>query len=98
MIQLQLISRGDVNLEMAIRNAISTGKIKSFETAQVVGGLKITHKKHPGLIRIEKSKRIELAMVSCTNPSKEWQLLEAFVGRIAYHFHKEVAAINIQFD
>ena len=28
--------------------------------------------------------------------SKEWQLLEAFVGRLAYHFKNDIASINIQ--
>lgn len=97
MIYTQLISRNDENLQALIRSAIANGQIKSFQTAKVVGGLRITHKKHPGTINISKSKGPLLATISCTNPTREWQLLEAFVGRLAYHFSKQLAAINIQF-
>lgn len=98
MIHVQLISRNGASLQSLIRNAIAEGQIKSFETVKVVGGLRISHKKHPGFINIEKSKGPLLATITCNNPEKEWQLLEAFVGRIAYHFSNEVAAINVQFE
>lgn len=97
MIHAQLISRNGENLQTLIRSAIADGQIKSFQTAKVVGGLRITHKKHPGAINLSKTKGIVLATLSCTNPAREWQLLEAFVGRLAYHFPDQVAAINIQF-
>ena len=97
MIHVQLVARGTDNLQSLLRQAIANGQIKSFQTSQVKGGLKITHKKHKGTISIERTKGPLLVTVSCTNSSKEWQLLEAFIGRIAYHFPQEVAAINIQF-
>lgn len=98
MIHVQLISRAGANLQTLIRNAIAEGQIKAFETTKVVGGLRISHKKHPGFINIEKSKGPLIATITCTNPEKEWQLLETFVGRVAYHFSSEVAAINVQFE
>lgn len=98
MIHVQLLSRNGANLQSLIRSAIANGQIKSFETAKVVGGLRLAHKKHPGFINIEKTKGPLLVTISCTNPDKEWQLLEAFVGRIAYHFSNEVAAINVQLE
>ena len=98
MIHVQLISRNGTSLQALIRNAIAEGQIKSFETAKVVGGLRISHKKHPGVINIEKSKGPLLATITCNNPEREWQLLEAFVGRVAYHFSNDVAAINVQFE
>ena len=97
MIHTQLISRNGENLQTLIRSAIANGQIKSFQVNKVVGGLRIMHKKHPGAINLSKSKGPLLATISCTNPTKEWQLLEAFVGRLAYHFTDQVAAINIQF-
>ena len=98
MIHLQIVERSDNNLQRLIRSAIRSGKITSFETAKVVGGLKITHKKYLGAINITPAKGLLLADVTCKNPDKEWQLLEAFVGRLAYHFSDEIAAINMQFD
>ena len=96
MIHTQLISRNGENLQSMIRSAIAEGQIKSFETAKVKGGVRLTHKKHPGTINLAKTKGPLVATISCTNPDKEWQLLEAFVGRLAYHFPKEIASINIQ--
>jgi hypothetical protein len=98
MIHVQLINREGANLQPLIRRAIAEGQITSFETAKGVGGLRISHKKHPGFINIEQSKGPLLATITCTNPEKEWQLLEAFVGRVAYHFSNEVASINIQLE
>ena len=98
MIHLQIVRRADANLQAMIRAAIASGKIKSFETAQVKGGLKITHKKHLGGISLTRKKGLLIATLACNNRAREWQLLEAFVGRLAYHFSNEIAAINIQFD
>ena len=98
MIHTQLISRNSENLQTLIRQAITEGKIKSFQIAKVAGGLKITHKKHKGSIKFANTKGLLLATISCKNPTKEWQLLEAFIGRLAYHFSDELAAINIQFE
>lgn len=98
MIHAQLISRNGENLQTLIRSAIADGHIKSFETAKVAGGVRITHKKHPGAINLTKiAKGPLLATITCTNPGREWQLLEALVGRLAYHFPTEVSAVNIQF-
>ncbi len=98
MIHVQLISRRGENLQTLIRSAIGQGRIKSLETAKVKGGVRITHKKHPGNISLTRTKGPLLATISCTNPAKEWQLLETFVGRLAYHFAANIAAINIQFE
>jgi hypothetical protein len=98
MIHVQIIARDGDNLQSLIRAAIKSDKIKSFETAQVQGGLKITHKRHLGAISLRRTKGPLLAIVQCHNRSKEWQLLEAFIGRLAYHFTNEIAAVNIQFD
>lgn len=98
MIHLQIISRTgrQNNLQVLIRKAISEGRIRSFATSQVKGGVKITHKKHPGTIKLKPSDGLLLATIICKNRSKEFQLLETFVGRLAYHFAAEISAVNIQ--
>ncbi len=98
MIHLQIVGRGRDNLQSLIRAAIAEGKIMSFETAQVKGGVKITHKKYLGTIRLNRTPGPLLATVACHNRTREWQLLEAFVGRLAYHFSDQIAAINIQLE
>ena len=97
MIHTQLISRNGESLQTLIRSAIASGQMRSFQIDKVVGGLRITHKKFPGTINLSKTRGPLIASISCTNPTKEWQLLETFVGRLAYHFPKELSAINIQF-
>jgi len=97
-VHLQVIGRDGVNLQAIIRKAIASGSIKSFEVAQVKGGFKIRHKKHMGEIRFTRTTGPLLAQIVCKNRSKEWQILEAFVGRLAYHFKNDIAAINIQLE
>ncbi|HYX72868.1 MAG TPA: hypothetical protein VE732_08855 [Nitrososphaera sp.] len=98
MIHLQIVSRDGQNLQSLIRSAINEGSIKSFAIARVKGGLVIKHKKHLGEIALENTSGPLLATLKCKNRAKEWQLLEAFVGRLAYHFKNEVSAVNIQFE
>ena len=98
MVHMQVLGRDGANLQAAIKKAISDGAIKSFEVAQVKGGFKIKHKKHLGEIRFTKTPGPLLASLVCKNRSKEWQLLEAFVGRLAYHFKNDIASINIQLE
>jgi hypothetical protein len=98
MIHLQIISRSDNDLQTLIRTAIAGGSIKSFQILQIKGGLKIGHKKHLGEIRLTRTLGPVLATLVCKNRAKEWQLLEAFVGRLAYHFKDQIASINIQLE
>lgn len=96
MIHIQVIARDGTSLRVPIRRAIESGAIRSFEISQIKGGMRIVHKKHPGQIGFSASNGPLLATLRCNNRQREWQLLEAFVGRLAYHFRSEIAAINIQ--
>lgn len=96
MINIQAVSRDGENLQSLLRTAIKEGHIKSFKVVQVKGGLRIKHKKHQGVICLEHRNGVFLATLSCKNKDKEWQLLEAFIGRLVYHFKSEMAAINLQ--
>ena len=98
MIHIQLVNRNGENLQGLIRTAISEGKIKSFVTRRVKGGVTIAHKKFLGRITLERTRGPLVATVVCNNREREWQILEAFIGRLAYHFKNEISAINIQMD
>jgi hypothetical protein len=98
MIHLQMVSREGANLQSLVRSAINDGQIKSFAIARVKGGLVIKHKKHIGEISLDQTSGPLLATLKCKNRTKEWQLLEAFVGRLAYHFKNDISAVNIQFE
>ena len=98
MIHVQIIGHDNSNLKALIKNAIVDGKIRSFEIAKVKGGLKITHRRYIGSVNLTRRTAGPLiALVKCHNRDKEWQLLAAFIGRLAYHFKSDIAAINIQF-
>jgi hypothetical protein len=101
MVHLQLVSRNGENIAMLVRAAIGNGSIKSFEIARVVGGLRIRHKTHLGELHFSKTRAPRaplLVTLVCHNRTKEWQLLQAFVGRLSYHFKTEIASVNIQFE
>jgi hypothetical protein len=98
MIHMQVIGKEGSKLQPLIRTAIQEKKIKAFHVVQVKGGLKIQHAKHPGAIKFAQKKNILFATLTCNNKSKEWQILESFIGRLAYHFKDSIAAINIQFE
>lgn len=96
MTHLQIISRSAHDLHSLIRKAITDGQFKTFEILKIKGGLIINHKKYPGVIKLNRSRGPLLATVICKPRSKEFRLLESFVGRLADHFPNEIAAINIQ--
>src|SRR5687768_6068584 len=98
MIHIQLVSRDGSNLQSLIRQAIAEESIKSFTVAQVKDGLKIKHKKHLGEIRLKQTKGPLVATLVCKNRSKEWQIFEAFMGRLAYHFKNDISSVNIEME
>lgn len=98
MIQVQVICKKNQNLKSLIRIAIQGGTIKAFQIKKVQGGLQIQHKKFLGGISIKQIENVLVAILKCKNKAKEWQLLESFVGRLAYHFQINIASINIQFE
>lgn len=98
MVHLQLISREGDDLRAVIRSAIEEGHIKSFEIARIRGGLRIRHRKFQGEIRLDPTAGPLLVSVRCRDRTKEWQLLSAFIGRLADHFKDEIIAINMQFE
>ena len=96
MIHVQLVSRNRDDLHSLIKTAITGGQIRSFQIDRVHGGLQISHKKYLGIIKLQRTSGPLVATIQCKNRKKEWQIFEAFVGRIADHFTAEIAAINIQ--
>jgi len=100
MVHIQIITRDRANIHALLRQAIQDRRIRSFETVRVKGGLKIQHKNPgtPGSISLSRKPGLLLATLRCNAKNKEWKLLEAFVGRMTYHFRADIAAMNIQFE
>ncbi len=98
MVHVQIVGRHGPTLQTELRSAIAEGRIRSFEVTQVRGGVRLQHKRYPGELRLEQTPGPLLVTVRCRPPSKEWQLLSAFIGRLADHFKDEISSINIQLE
>ena len=98
MIQVQIICKEHENLKKLVRASIQGGTIKAFLIKKIQGGLQIQHRKYLGVITINQIENALIAVLRCNNKTKEWQLLESFVGRLSYHFQEKIASINIQFE
>lgn len=97
MMYITATSNNGQQLQTLLREAIRDGHVRSFYVDQVRGGLKVKHKKHPGVITFEKHRDGTLsAKVKCGDKDKEWKLLEAFVGRLVYHFRDDIADITLR--
>ena len=98
MIHIQIVSRSGENLQSLIRGAIAAGKIKSLAVSSVKGGVRLHHQKFQGELKLTRTSGPLLVTLICKNRSREFQLLETFIGRLTYHFKNEIAAINIQLE
>jgi hypothetical protein len=95
MIHLQIIDKDDARIQSLLRNSIQAGSIKSFQVVQVKGGIKVKQAKYLGSLKFAQKKHILFGTLQCNNQAKEWQLLEAFIGRLTYHFKDYITAINL---
>ena len=101
MYHLQIITReaGDhADVQAAVLAAIREGRMVSFEIDRVRGGVRLRHRKFKGDVRFLKTAGPLMITVRSPDPAGEWQLLDAFIGRIVYHFADSIRAINIQLD
>lgn len=101
MYHLQIITRetGDhTDVQAAVLAAIREGRMVSFEIDRVRGGVRLRHRKFRGDVRFLKTAGPLMITVRSPEPAGEWQLLDAFIGRIVYHFADSIRAINIQLD
>jgi hypothetical protein len=100
MVHLQIIARGDQDVVQELRDAIAQERIRSFEVTRVRGGVRLGHKAHPGELRLSRTEGGGPLLVTVRSrpESKEWQLLSAFIGRLADHFKDQISSINIQLE
>ena len=101
MYHLQIITRetGDhADVQAAVLAAIREGRMVSFEIDRVRGGVRLKHRKFKGDVRFLKTAGPLMITVRSPDPAGEWQLLDAFIGRIVYHFADSIRGINIQLD
>ena len=98
MIRIQIIGQRNARIQPLIREAIKSGKLRTFRVSKVKRGLKIRHKTYLGSITFATTRSILNATLRSRGADQESLLLGAFVGRLADHFKDSISAVNIQFQ
>lgn len=96
MIRLQIVEHYGVGLHRKLLQYMRSGELQTFYSSK--RGRKISHVKYPGWINWSNSDgAITCEVISPRKPNEEWQLMHAFLGRLAARFAPSIIAINIQF-
>ena len=96
MIRFQVVEHYGAGLYRNLLRCMRSGELQTFSAAK--RGRKITHVKYPGWINWSNTEgAITCEVLSPRKPTEEWQLMRAFLGRLAGRFASSIIAINIQF-
>ena len=96
MIRLQIVEHYGEGLHRKLLAYMRSGELQTFYSSK--RGRKISHVKYPGWINWSNSDgAITCEVLSPRKPNEEWQLMHAFLGRLAARFAPSIIAINIQF-
>jgi hypothetical protein len=96
MIRFQIVEHFDAGLYRKLLDSMRSGALQTFSASK--RGRKISHVKYPGWINWSNSEGvIACEVLSPRKPENEWQLMHAFLGRLAARFAPSIVAINIQF-
>ena len=96
MIRFQIVEHNGAGLHRKLLDYMRSGELQTFSSSK--RGRKISHVKYPGWINWSNSDgAITCEVLSPRKPNEEWQLMHAFLGRLAARFAPSIIAINIQF-
>lgn len=96
MIRFQIVEHYGAGLYRKLLDYMRSGELQTFSSSR--RGRKISHVKYPGWINWSNSDgAITCEVLSPRKPNEEWQLMHAFLGRLAARFAPNIIAINIQF-
>jgi len=96
MIRFQIVEHLGAGLYRSLLDSMRSGALQTFSARK--RGRKISHVKYPGWINWSNSEGvITCEVLSPRKPDNEWQLMHAFLGRLAARFSPSIAAIHIQF-
>ena len=96
MIRFQIVEHYGADLHRKLLRYMRSGELQTFSSSK--RGRKISHVKYPGWINWSNSDgAITCEVLSPRRPNEEWQLMHAFLGRLAARFAPSIIAINIQF-
>ncbi len=96
MITVQIVEHPDANLYKELLSAMRSGELRTFTAKD--RGKKITHVSYKGYM----TWRRDSGVINCkvrypSNPRIEWQLMHAFLGRLADRYPHWIQSITIQF-
>ena len=95
MIRIQILERPGAELFATLRRAMRGGALRTFSLAK--RGTRVVHQRYPGWMNWSHTQgAITCEIVSGRKPEGEWQLLSAFIGRLADKFADRVESIHIQ--
>ena len=95
MIRLEIIERKGAKLHKRLIDAMRAGDLRTFVVTD--RGKKVTHVRHPGLMRWSASEGVITGTLRGAKGEDAWQLLGAFLGRIAHKYAEGVESISIRF-
>jgi hypothetical protein len=96
MIRLQIVEHYGAGLYRELLAYMRSGSLQTFSATK--RGRKLSHVKYPGWINWSSSEgAITCEVLSPRRPNEEWQLMHAFLGRLAARFAASIIAINVQF-
>jgi hypothetical protein len=96
MIRFQVVEHNGAGLYRKLLDYMRSGELQTFSSSK--RGRKISHVKYPGWINwSNRDGAITCEVLSPRRPNEEWQLMHAFLGRLAARFAPSIIAINIQF-
>ncbi len=82
MITVQIVEHPDTNLHKLLLKAMRSGDLRTFSAQN--RGKKITHMTYAGVINWHRDGHVITCLVkNPRNPKVEWQLMHAFLGRLA---------------
>jgi len=95
MIRLEIVERKGAKLYKRLIEAMRSGDLRTFAVAD--RGRKVTHVRHPGLMRWKESGGVITGTLRGAKGENAWQLLGAFLGRLAHKYADRVERIEIRF-
>lgn len=96
MITLQIVEHPEYELYKELRRAMRSKDLRTFSMQSK--GRRIVHMNYPGWIAWSHEANVIACVVkNPKDPDSEWQLMHAFLGRLADRYAEYIHSINIQF-
>ena len=96
MITLHIIESAGSDLYRKLKQAMRSGELRTFSLAS--RGRKVVHQRYPGWMNWSHAEGvITCEVLSPRKPGAEWQLMSAFLGRLADRFSTGIEMISIRF-